>query len=66
LIVNGESGLLVAPGNPMQLGTAVERLLADPPFAERLGRAGQSAAFGPGGWPEAARHTVALYQRLLR
>jgi glycosyltransferase involved in cell wall biosynthesis len=65
LIVDGESGLLVPPASPDRLGAAIERLLADPALAARLGEAGQAAASGPEGWTEAARQTVALYRRLL-
>jgi glycosyltransferase involved in cell wall biosynthesis len=65
VMVDGECGLLAPPANPDRLATAIERLLADPSLAERLGQAGQAAAFGPEGWPEAARRTLALYRRLV-
>ncbi|HZO24546.1 MAG TPA: glycosyltransferase family 4 protein [Chloroflexota bacterium] len=65
VILDGETGLLVPPENPARLGAAVERLLADPALADRLGAAGQRAALGPETWTEAARRTVALYRRIL-
>jgi glycosyltransferase involved in cell wall biosynthesis len=65
VIVDRESGLLVPPASPEHLAAAIERLLVDPPLARRLGQAGQAAAFGPQGWPEAARRTVDLYRRLV-
>ena len=56
------AGAAVSPG---PLAVAIERLLADPGLAARLGAAGQRAAAGPESWAEAARRTVALYRRLL-
>jgi glycosyltransferase involved in cell wall biosynthesis len=65
LIVDGESGLLVPPQDPLALSAAIERLLVDPALAARLGAAGQRVGLGPHGWAEAARLTVDLYRRLL-
>jgi glycosyltransferase involved in cell wall biosynthesis len=64
IVVDGETGLLVPPARPERLASALERLLADPELADRLGRAGQAAALGAEGWPAAARATIALYRRL--
>lgn len=44
LIRNGETGLLVPPGNGPALAAAVERLLADPAFAQRIARTGSAYA----------------------
>ncbi len=44
LVRDGQTGLVVAPGDPGALATAVDRLLTDPPLRERLGRAGRDAA----------------------
>lgn len=41
LLRDGVHGLYVEPGDPAALRTAVERLLADPDEAERMGRAGR-------------------------
>ena len=65
IVVDGESGLLVPPAAPVQLGEAIQRLLADPALAGRLGAAGQAAAFGPESWGVAAERIAALYERLL-
>jgi glycosyltransferase involved in cell wall biosynthesis len=64
LIVDGQSGLLVPPNDPPSLGAAVERLLADPALAHRLGAAGAEATAGPERWTEAASRTLALYRTL--
>jgi glycosyltransferase involved in cell wall biosynthesis len=65
VVVHGESGLLVPPSSPDQLAAGVERLLAAPSLAARLGAAGQAATLGPESWPEAARRTLTVYRRLL-
>ncbi len=39
LVVDGQSGLLVPPGQPLALADAIERLLGDPGLRQRLGRA---------------------------
>jgi colanic acid/amylovoran biosynthesis glycosyltransferase len=41
LVVDGETGLLVEPGNPIGLADAIERLAGDPDLRSRLGRAGR-------------------------
>jgi colanic acid/amylovoran biosynthesis glycosyltransferase len=41
LVVDGETGLLVEPGNPIALAGAIERLAGDPRLRSRLGRAGR-------------------------
>ena len=50
LVVHGETGLLVPPGDALGLASAVGRLLGDPSEADRFGQAGQerSAIFGAG------------------
>lgn len=39
IVLDGETGLLIPPGDPGALASAVERLIADPGFASRLGAA---------------------------
>jgi glycosyltransferase involved in cell wall biosynthesis len=41
LVVDGDTGLLVAPGDPVALRQAIQRLLDDPDLRERMGQAGQ-------------------------
>ena len=44
IVVDGETGLLVPPGDVDALAAALDRVLSDPAFAERLGAAGRRRA----------------------
>lgn len=44
IVIDGETGLLVEPGNPDALAGAIRRLLADRELAARMGAAGQRRA----------------------
>lgn len=41
VVVEGETGLYVPPGDPQALRAAIERLLANPGLADEMGRAGR-------------------------
>ena len=41
-VVHGETGLLVAPGEPRELAAAIVRLLKDPALGQRMGAAGHA------------------------
>ena len=43
-VVDGETGLLVDPGDPKPLAAALERLTGDPALRRRLGAAGRVRA----------------------
>lgn len=64
LVVDGETGLLVPPGDLPALAQALDRLVADPVLAERLGACARerSAAYS---WPGLARRVAALYESVL-
>jgi glycosyltransferase involved in cell wall biosynthesis len=55
---------LVAPDDSAALRDALAALIADPSERERLSAAALAGARGPYSWDEAARLTLALYQRL--
>ena len=78
VVVDGETGLLVPfddfdpatrePRDPARfaadIAERVNRLLADPALAARLGRAGRARAVERFGWAAIAEQTRALYRRL--
>jgi glycosyltransferase involved in cell wall biosynthesis len=57
---------LVAPDDVEQLHDALAELIADPAARERLERGALEAARGDYSWDQAARLTLALYERLRR
>jgi glycosyltransferase involved in cell wall biosynthesis len=54
VVVHGESGLLVEPGEATGLASALVRLLTDPELAQRLGSGGQDALVGNASWDDVA------------
>ena len=63
LVVNGETGILVAPGNVPALRAALERLLADPELRRRMGEAGRRRAADHFSWGAVTRKTLDVYAR---
>ncbi|WP_232629356.1 glycosyltransferase [Methylobacterium sp. Leaf118] len=65
LVEDGVTGLLVTPGDPADLARAMERILADPAAARRMGQAARAAYLRD--WTEAATTTslLAIYHRAL-
>jgi starch synthase len=61
LVVDGETGLLVAPRDPPALRRALERLLADRDLRRRLGSAGRERARSEFSWERVTRLTLAAY-----
>jgi starch synthase len=66
VVADGETGLLVPPGEPDQLAAALNALLRDPDRARAMGQAGRKRAIAEFGWPAIAAQTVALYDELAR
>ena len=58
-VVDGETGLLVDPADPVGVANAIERLLSDRQLALRLGRAGAQRA-QDFAWPLVAQRVQAL------
>ncbi len=78
IVVDGETGVLVhmevgpdgqaadPEGFVAALAEAVNRLVADPVTAERMGALGRKRAVAEFSWPAIAKRTVELYQSLTR
>jgi alpha-maltose-1-phosphate synthase len=64
VVADGETGLLVPPGEPEPLGEALNALLRDPDRARAMGQAGRKRVVAEFGWPAIAAQTVALYEKL--
>jgi glycosyltransferase involved in cell wall biosynthesis len=60
LIRDGESGLLVEPGDPQALADAVRRLAADPDLRGRLGRRASAEVVASHSWKRRAREILDL------
>jgi len=64
VVADGETGLLVPPGEPEPLAVALNALLQDPGRAQAMGQAGRKRAVAEFGWPAIAAQTVDLYTEL--
>lgn len=65
VVVNGKTGLTVAPGDITALATAICRLLRDPKLRERMGREGREWVCTHFDEREQVRRTQELYFRAL-
>jgi glycosyltransferase involved in cell wall biosynthesis len=65
VVVDGETGFLVAPGDVEQLQLRLEQLLKDPALARRMGSAARQRALDMFTWDRAAQRCVAAYEELL-
>jgi glycosyltransferase involved in cell wall biosynthesis len=63
LVVDGETGILVPPGDVGALRSALERLLGDRELRRRMGEAGRRRAAEHFSWDAVTRQTVDLYAR---
>jgi starch synthase len=65
VVADGETGLLVPPGEPGPLADALNVLLRDPGRAQAMGEAGRKRAVAEFGWPAIAAQTADLYAELV-
>jgi glycosyltransferase involved in cell wall biosynthesis len=63
LVIDGNNGLLVEPGDPVALAEALEVLASDPDLRRRLGRAGRTHVLASFDARENARMLVACFSR---
>ncbi len=64
-VQDGVSGILVPPGNPSELASALERLLADPALRMRMGEAGRQRALETFTVPAMTDQVENLYYELI-
>src|ERR1700761_5546096 len=62
-VVDGTTGLLVAPGQPKSLARRIRKLLANPMLLEGFGIAAADRAQARYSWERIGRKTIALYQK---
>jgi starch synthase len=62
VVVDGETGRLVEPGNAGALADALRQALADPAGARRMGEAGRRRVEAHFSWDRIADRTLAIYQ----
>jgi glycogen(starch) synthase len=65
IVLENQTGILVAPDNPSSLARAMSTLAADPGLALRLGEAGRARAQNFS-WPAIADHYLDIYQAVIR
>ncbi len=65
VVVDGETGLLVPPGDPAALADALNVLVHDPDLAVAMGSRGRKRALADFGWAAIAAQTAALYAELV-
>jgi len=65
VVADGESGLLVSPGNVTELARALERLLDDRELANRLGAAAARRIAREFTWTRTAERTLVLYREVI-
>ncbi len=65
VVVDGETGWLVEPGDVAALGQALRRAVADPERAGRMGEAGRRRVEAHFSWDRIADRTLAVYREAI-
>ena len=65
LVVHGQTGYLVKPGNPEEISAYVLKLLNDQPLAQKMGRLGHSRVKEKFALKKIVEQTSSLYENLL-
>jgi len=66
VVIDGETGLLVPPGDPAALAGALNTLVRDPVLAATMGQQGRKRAVAEFRWTTIAAQTEELYAELTR
>jgi starch synthase len=64
VVADGQSGILVPPGDPVALAAALNALAGDPDRAAAMGRRGRERAVAEFSWASVAAQTAGLYSEL--
>jgi starch synthase len=64
VVADGETGVLVPPGDPAALAGAINELVRDQSMADAMGRRGRERAIAEFDWAGIARQTARLYAEL--
>jgi glycosyltransferase involved in cell wall biosynthesis len=62
VVVNGDTGYVVPPGNPAALGAAIASVLADPAAANRMGERGRARVVEHFSWSKVVERCLAAYR----
>jgi glycosyltransferase involved in cell wall biosynthesis len=62
VVIDGQSGLLVPPGEPAAMASAIRRLLEDPALRARLAAAGRARVTSEFSAPQMVRRVTELYE----
>jgi glycosyltransferase involved in cell wall biosynthesis len=65
VVADGETGVLVDPGDVEGLGSAITRVLSDRPLGGRLGMAGYRRVRERFAAPRMVEETIAIYREVL-
>ena len=64
MVEDGQTGILVVPGDPVALSSAITPLLLDPEKAKLMGAKGHQLVKSRFNWTKIAKHTAGIYSML--